>query len=1127
MSEKRYTQSQQQVIDLRGRDMLVSASAGTGKTTVMIERIAALLSEGADVSKIVVVTFTNLAAAEMKNRLAQKLAEKRDNAHVVEQLERLDSASICTLHSFCSELLRNYFYVADIDPSYSILDTNLIATLRKNAMDGVFVHYFAESDEVFKQVYKIFAKSRKQENFVNVLYGIYDFSRCIPQFDSWYQAKRNNLLDFSDGNPVIETLLSNIKQNVTYYANALDEMHNRSCADGLTFAGVFKANADAVRAVRLDTLQNALNDLYVLKLTSLPARNKNKSFGALDKTVEEQARFDFDAIKKGLEKFASKYAELCRGLDLQTLCEQTSQTVAYLDKLVEIITRFDELYFNLKKERGGVDFNDLEHLTLRILNDDEALASIRARYKLVFVDEYQDTNPVQEAIISKLATSNNLFMVGDVKQSIYGFRGCEPAIFADKQRVFDEQGAGKVVKLNDNFRSNVEILDFVNQVFNLVMTKQFGKVDYANEAQLSGNTMPALTAVPSVTVDFVKPVSKEKREITDVYDITADNAESSVDRQSALIVRRVKQYVGKKYVDKDGNKKQIEYGDIVILFRTLQAKALNIYNALIEANIPVVAGFNVDGYASKEIKDLINLMRVLDNPYNDVYLVGVCLSCFGKLSESDLGAVRLDTAGRVPFYDRLKEYANAGADVAIADKIVKLLNLLEELRFYSRSASVSEVALKTLQMTEYQLYVQDLPNSGLRLRKLYNFIDSIKDVSYGQSIDRFLSYIDESQENTFDGNVGATNAVRMMTMHASKGLEFPVVILADLEHGFHRDTESLYCNFDLGIAMRHYDFETMTYAPTLATAAYGMRNAVKEHEEELRLLYVAMTRAKFALNLVATATEEQINGIAKMPQNANSHLDWLLAAIKRIDLSNVALNVLGDELDVPDDETATPVTQMCEQETDEQKIMQRINYVYPYAAQVDMPGKVVSSALDKAYIDVHDQPEVTIVQDNDRNYVGTAYHKVYQYVDYNADVEQIAQTVRALVESGQIEQRFADKLDIDLIYNTLRNPQLIAVMSKGEAYHELPFMLYAPYNEVATDGKYSDEVMLQGVIDLLVIDGDKATVVDFKYTSRSDKVRDNYAAQLNSYKLAVNKICGITDVDCYVLSIADNKLIKF
>lgn len=1132
--QTKFTPSQQNVINSRGRDMLVSASAGTGKTTVMIERIAALLNEGADISQIVVVTFTNLAAAEMKNRLARKLSENCGDRRVLDQLERIDSASICTLHSFCGELVRNYFYVTDIDPSYTILDANLIANLRKSAMEDVFARYYDEKDETFKKVHKIFSKSRQQSNFIKVLYGLYDFSKCIADFPAWYEQKKNNLTNLNDGSPVIESLRSNIEQNVNYYRKAMLDLRDRSQSENLVFAATFAENAEKLNGIRIGTLGDALADLYTFKLSALPSRNKNKNFGVnadVDKAIEESVRYDYEQLADGFEKFSKRYNELSRGLDIQTLREQTYATVELLDKLVEIVARFEEVYFVLKKDRGGLDFNDLEHLALQVLNDGEAISDIRSKYKMIFIDEYQDTNPVQEAIISKLAACGNLFMVGDVKQSIYGFRGCEPNIFVDKYRKFKTENAGEAVELNDNFRSNVHVLDFVNEVFGVIMTDGFGKVNYKEDAQLRGQTPPVLS-VPSVRIDFVVPSAKEKREITDVYDITADEEDTDLNLQAELIVRRVKEYVGKTYEDKNGQKRRIEYGDIVILLRTFQDKALNIYNALISANVPVAASFNVDGYASKEIKDIINLLRVLDNPYNDLYLTGVALSCFGNLTESELGCIRLDTNGRVPLYERMKQYSISRTNEAVANKADKLLKLINELTFYSRSASVSELAIKTIELTNYHLYVQGLPNGGLRLRKMYNFIDGVKDVSYAQSIDRFLAFLDEAEENPLDAGVSGSNAVRMMTMHASKGLEFPVVIIADIEHRFRKDESAIDCNFDMGLAMKYYDFGSMTYAPTLASTAFGMFNRIKSNEEQMRLLYVAMTRAKYALDIVGTVSEKQLNSIPKLPQDAVSHLDWILTALKQTRGKNI--NSLHDNVQInvfdhveKDEQTGESLEQMCRQETDEQAVTDKINYVYAFESQKNMPSKIVSSALDKAYVDVSDLPEVTLVQNDDRNFVGTAYHKVYQYVDFCADKEKIKQTVESLTDSGIIEKRFADMLDVNLIYDTLNNPELKKIRSVGQAYREIPFMLYVPYNSVVPNGEYADEVMLQGVIDLLVIGDDKAVVVDFKYTSRPSKIVQNYSAQLNSYKLAVKKICGIQNVECYALSVADNKLVKF
>lgn len=1123
---KTFTPSQQNVIDFRGKNMLVSASAGTGKTTVMIERIVSLVEQGADVSEIVVVTFTNLAAAEMKARLAAKLSEKRNNPRIIEQLEKIDTASICTLHSFCSELLRNYFYVVDIDPSFTILDNVTVSTLRKNTLDDVYAEYFTQKDDVFRKVYKIFSTHRREENFKETLLRLYDFSRCLENFSSWYAEKRQNFIEFSDVNPIIITILNDVAQTVDYYKRNLEKLAKRAADEQLSYAEIFTYNAQLLEKIRLDTLQHALDDVYTLKLESIPPKKKNTVYS----DVEESIRSNFGDLKKEIKgKLVDKYSNLCRSESVERLWEETKSSVTYTDKLVEIIERFDRAFFEAKKQRGGVDFNDLEHLTLQLLYDEETLSEIRNRYKLIFVDEYQDTNPVQEAIVSRLAQGDNLFMVGDVKQSIYGFRGCEPAIFVDKYQRFKAEGCGRVEELNDNFRSNSEILDFVNSVFNCIMTASFGKVDYEGTAQLRGETPPTLKTV-STRVDLVLSSKREPREIDTLYDVTAEYPDVEGVKQGELIADRIKQYVGMAYRDKEGNSKRIGYGDIVILMRNLTDRAIDIYNTLVARNIPVSAGFKVDGFSSKEVRDLVNLFRVIDNPYNDVYLVGACLSHFGGFNERELGHIRLDTEGRIPFYERLQNYAQSGKDDNIVVKIKAFLEFLREMRFYSRSASVCEITLKVLQKKDYHLYVQSLPNGGLRINKLYAFIDSVKDKPYGQSVDKFLSFVDESENTRAEEGLSNANTVRLMTMHASKGLEFPVVIVAGLETKFRLDHYTVETNADMGLAVRYYNFDSMRVADTLGATACGMFNTTKQREEEMRLLYVAMTRAKYVLNLVGTATQEQLTELPKLPTRALTHLDWLLLALKNKyqnmqSSDSVEINVIKT---LQESETEQEGEYLCEQTVDEEEVRLQLSFEYKYSAETAMPAKIVSSALDREYLDgaEEQQPDQTLNVNNDRNFVGTAYHKVYQYVNYTAERDEIKQTIDGLVNEGKIEQKFAEQLDVDLIYNTLRNPQLVELLKGGKVYHEMPFMLYVPYNQVAKDKRFGDEVILQGVIDLLVISDNKATVIDFKYTKRSDLVEQNYTAQLNSYKLAVRRICGIDDVSCYVLSIADNKLIE-
>ena len=1121
-----YTESQQNVINFRGKNMLVSASAGTGKTTVMIERIVSLIEEGADVNEIVVVTFTNLAAAEMKARLAAKLSEKRGNPRVLEQLEKLDSASICTLHSFCSDLLRNYFYVVDIDPAFAILDDATVATLRRNTLDELFAQCFAAQDDAFRQVYKIFSTHRQEDNFKKTLLRLYDFSRCLENFGEFYTEKRQNFLNYSDDNPVVKTLMQDVSQTVAYCQKNMAQLAERSRDENLSYTELFQHNVELLGKIRLNSLEHALNDLCTLQLEPLPRKGRGVEFDE----IETQIRTNFADLKKEFESFADKYARLARGQNMETLWGETQRAVTFTDKLAELVLKFDEMFFEAKKQRGGVDFNDLEHLTLKVLRNEATLAEIRSRYKLVFVDEYQDTNPVQEAIVKALATKNNLFMVGDVKQSIYGFRGCEPSIFIGKYDDYKATGEGSVVELNDNFRSNGEILDFVNDVFNVVMTSSFGKVDYRATSQLHGINPPTLKT-PSTRVDFLLAGERERREVDGVYDITTDADEGDEASQGELIAKRIKEYVGMAYRDKNGHACRIGYGDIVILMRGLTSKATDIYNTLIAHNIPVAASFKVDGLSTKEVRDLVNLFRVIDNPYVDVSFVGASLSPFGGFTEAELGHVRLDTEGRVPFYERMQMYAYTGLNSVTVHKIRSFLDLLQSLRFYARSASVSEVALKVLQQTNYHLYVEGLPNGALRLRKLYAFIDGLKGAPYAQSIDKFLSYIDETDSNRADVGLSQSNAVRLMTMHASKGLEFPVVFVAGVETQFRFDSFAVEQNADLGLATRYYNFDNMRVVDTLGSAACGLFNRAKQREEEMRLLYVAMTRAKFALNVVGTVTQRQLQGLKKSPTRASSHLDWLLLAVDEQLRSGqtskgLELNVIDGLVELGQERVEEGL--LCQQLTDVAAIEQQLSYVYPHQSETQMPSKIVSSALDKEYVDVTDEPhaEFTLNANADRNFVGTAYHKVYQYAPYTATVEQIKDTLAELVASGKVEQRFAEQIDVQLVHDTLHNPQLVKLLQGGKVYHEIPFMLSVPYDQVAKDKRFHDEVMLQGVIDLLVLRENSAVVIDFKYTQRSDLVEERYQMQLNSYKLAVERICGISDVETYVLSIADNKLIK-
>ncbi len=1112
MSENkpRDVESRNRIIDYDGRNMLVSASAGTGKTTIMISRILSLIKKGLDVENLVVVTFTNLAAAEMKRRLSEKLSEE-SGSRIVRQLEKLDNAAICTLHSFCGDLLRNYFYVADVDPSFAILDAKGASALQSEVLDDLTGEYFAADDEGFRRLYRIFAERRNEENFRKVITKLYEFSRCLPDFGEWYGRVRQHLVNYSDDNPMVRELVRYAAERAEPVAEAC-----REAAEQLEVCGMSDCAHDCRRFAdeisRNGSAEQYLNSLMKADL-KLPAKNTLVVRKCANPELAVET-LDKLRVVLGERRKSNKFGFL-EGRSLSEAWRDNDASLQLTDKLAEVITRFDQKYFEAKKQRGAVDFNDLEHLALKVLRDPDASKDVHKRYEAVFVDEYQDTNPVQEEIISLLARGAKLFMVGDVKQSIYHFRGCDPTIFADKYSFYKQSGEGAVEELSVNFRTDNDILHFVNDVFSLLMTQRFGNVDYLNTSCIESEVNKNFS--PSVKITLVQAPTKEKQTPHGLYQIK--QAEESVDvTQGEIIAEEIKRCVGKKY-RVNGEVKTIGYGDVAVLVRGLKGtKRSEIYRALVRHNIPVTGGANVNSLSSKEVRDVVNLLRVLDNPYNDVYVAGACLSPFGGFTHDEMAEIKLRTAAqKLPFYTRMQKCV-AGKNDELAKKTEKFLDFCDEMRFLSYSATVDEVILAVMRRTNYHLYVQSYPNGAARIRNLYAFLDGLKGMPYAQSVERFLTFVDESEGTEEAGAIADTDAVRIMTMHASKGLEFPVVFLAQLESEFKIDSAPQKSSSELGLAMKAYDFEKMLKKTTPAYVACELINNRRQQEEEMRLLYVAMTRAKYMLHMVAAAGKD-LRG--KKGAEARSHADWLLYAVTQKYGLNAHFITVRDALS-PDEVAQSRL--LCSQTASEEQVLNDVNYRYPFREQTDMPMKLVSSALDRDYLDT-DSPWESVALSDEKTLLGTAYHKVLQYADYGGDQAHVRGIIDFLVAQQKITSETAAQLDVQKIFDVLHNPDLAKLMSNGKVYREISFMLKAPYDEVAKQRAYTDEVMLQGVIDLLIVSQNRATVVDFKYTSHRSGIEQRYRAQMASYRLAVSRIQKIPEVLSYVFSIEDNELL--
>lgn len=1111
----KFTPEQCQAIQ-SDKNLLVSASAGTGKTTVMIERIVNLvLQKKAALDRMVVVTFTTAAATQIKDRLRARLAEEAGDPHIRAELEKIDLASISTLHSFCSEILREYFYVADVDPAYSILDPQAAANIIDKALDNVFAEYYKNGDEAFGRLTRIFHKKRSDKDVKKIILELYSFAVCQPDFAGWYENARQNYLSLGVGSPFEKTLNDELTSAAASYSECFDAMSAQAKNYGAARLSEYLAQTAA--NYRINKENPLKTNLEFLSSRKSPGNLAGKLilFEGLDAEPEEFESFieEIRETRKKAEDWAKKYKTLMSRYGYDVLVENSQKTLPLLDKLAEIVDKFRNQYSLIKKEKGVLDFSDLEHLCLKVLSDEQALSELRSRYKLVFVDEYQDINTVQEAIISALAVGANAFYVGDVKQSIYGFRETNPDIFIDKLSKFADKNDCAVINLNQNFRSDKRILDFVNEIFSRIMTAGSGRLDYAKTSLLRGE-VKCLSGIPAVSIDVIK-LAKTEREVSGAYDILKPEETVTPQKQIAeLVAEKILGLLGKE-ITMEGATRAVGYGDIAILMRDMKEGSKAVYDKLKSLDIPVAAVF---GEArAKECADPVNFLRSIDNLKNDIYVAGTALSHFGGFTHDELSKIKLCSLKEV-FIDNLKAYVEKNNDVP-AKKASVLLSLFERYRMYSKSLTVDALLQKLVTDDgiyggqNYLLYLRGLANGQIRCNRLTQMLSSIKGKAYSSSVDKYLEYLDEGKAvAAASPDVG--DAVTLTTIHKSKGLEYPVVIAPNIQKKFRYTVRSVSADRDLGLAMRHYDFADKTISPSLAALAVETSLRRREKEEELRLFYVLLTRAKYSLSLIAAAEDSKKT---VSPREAASPLDWLSFAFGGVPLKEFsALSAQKPE----------PGGLVAEQSADKRFVERSIAYKYPYAGDIQTPLKVSASRI-KRFQEDEDYGEyekgVSLVgADDDAALIGSAYHKLYEGLRPGSTLEEIKQNLVGLTEKGEISIGTAEKIDCAEVHAALENKEFAALLN-GEIYHEIPFMLKANYAELT--GSPGGETVLQGVIDMLVVRKNSATVIDFKYTSRPENIVKNYTPQLKAYALAANKILGL-DADAYILSIKDNKLIK-
>ena len=1173
MADK-FTPEQRRAVTETEGNMLVSASAGSGKTYVMIERLIGIVLDGkAKVSEILAVTFTEAAAAEMKQKLVsalrKRLIDGGDNSAVRAALDEVPSASISTIHKFCADLLRSYFYEIGLDPAFKIADETAACEIQNAAADKTFSELYDAGDEDFLYLVRIFRSGRSDAELKKVIKKTAEFALSEKNPEEFLEKCGSSPTE-KEFEEIENELAAMLKERA---AALLPSFEN--AREVLRAAGVKKPDEyfDEV-AARLKEIVGAPDLVRISAVCSSGVRKAPSVPGDL-----EDEKKAFDDLKKKLGKLFEDGEALLDG-------GEESAKAAFLstERTVKALSRLAILYKNkydeMKADESLVDFSDLEHLAYKLLTTSEnALASVRNKYKYAFCDEYQDVNAVQEAILN-LVSPHGLFMVGDVKQCIYAFRGCNPDIFASKFAAFEVcekrvgseiavgkadaeyyDNVGKAVALAENFRSADGVLKAVNNVFSATMTEKSSRINYAKNPMKSGGLYPENTGYAAMHVIVGE---KEKRESpTGVYDLVRDaETEDEPDSfyEGLLVGELIEKELGEPIFDiKLGDTRPAEPKDIAVLLRNSKGFATDVIKTLSRLNVPVSSAAKDPVVDYPEIKLLIDILRLIDFYADDSPLIAVMKSSVGGFDEEELAAIRAfapssrsrslpvssslvapendEEKRKTPtFLECVEYYLKEGTDEKLREKIARFDEYFKKIRLLAEFCGAGEILVRIIKERSLDLEILTGRLGELRLERVNRFVAESEKGGVKLTVGEFLKKIENSGDEISVAEAGGSNSVTVMSMHSSKGLEFPVVIIAGLGRQFNASDERdvLLLSKTRGFAPYCYDEQAMTKSTTLKRELVKNETRRATAREELRLLYVAMTRAQSKLHLVTSAElpaerNETTASLARKFTDYFSPCDMPViihdkADIKTFGRAGETRNILVGEA----------------RESLKEKISESVSFRYPFEADTVLPVKRAVTSISEEmsetkpvvfgvdgddvyennYDDFYDDTESAedslsgdasdgnkkgkiTVGKGKANERGTAYHKFLENLDFNAksaDNELIRQLSQGVLLPEQA--KLLDKNTLQKIVNS----GIFARLDGYKIYSEQPFVAGFSAKDVGYE-KAEGEILVQGIIDLLAVKGDEAIILDYKATGKSrEEMLGKYKTQLEIYKKAVEKV---------------------
>ena len=1105
-----YTDEQRNAIMRDKGNILVSASAGSGKTFVMIERLIRLIiDEKTDVENVLAVTFTQLAAQEMKTKLADALTKKinddgisdKTRARLKEQLADVPMASVSTFHSFCRDLIRNYFFEAGVDALFSIADETQSEILKAKAIDDLFSDLYGTDDESFKTVLRIFIRNRNDAFVKELIIMLYEFF----QNEASPEQSRNNALNMysEDGYQIIKAAC------FAQYRDIFDNYYSSFKKLGEKYSEIGAAKtAEACNVLAEYSRQISFSrDLFEMAKMS---NGVSLTLPRFSPQSEEEAVLK-ETLSDTKTAFLKDAKELKKDFDGEdeTYKHEILSMRPVAEKLIWLVREFENRYSTVKKEENVLDFSDLEHTALKLLENDRIRNAVKSRYEYIFADEYQDTNGVQEAILSKI-TNDNLFMVGDVKQSIYAFRGCDPGIFEEKFSKFSgANGGGSALTLDANFRSSSAVLRAVNGTFGNIMSDAEGR-PYSERPMTNGNGTIGSAVYYVIPKEEKTPKSHVKRGVYSVKEHLDGNDDEDVFKEAALIAKIINDNLNLTVPTKDGGEKKTEYDDIVILSRGIAKYGKKLAENLSLLGIPVSSddGNQINSYP--EIKHLISVLRIIDCAEQDIHLVASMRGPFGNFSDGELASIRKYSdkyyvnSGRrdeSTFSDAVKKYMEENDD-ELSEKLVGFFDYLENLRFLSDFIGAGGVLSKIVREKKIDLYYLSEIDGRARAARISRLIDECS-ANENLAVKEFLKRFDAKPDAFKLGGDESTGAVKLMTIHASKGLEFPVVILCGISNPFNsmETRNEIYTNKKYGFALKTYDEKNMTVKSNMFRKVVKRHYSSEQTKEEIRILYVAMTRAKSRLYLTQTGVIPPIEVNEFELMNAKSYADLISSKampVEQVDVENLLLRRQEGE-----------TTTFVGSETNRalaNKIKSNLQFVYPY--DVTIPAKSSVTAIVSDTKEQSDEPPVPVIfSSDDAREKGVAYHRAMELLDFSKFSEdEISTQIKRCADEGLMTAEQAETVDSRRLAALLKSD--FFRMPNAKYYREQPFEMLVPANMFSQSAS-SDEVLVQGVIDLMVVCEEGIHIADYKVSSHSsERLAKDYFKQLELYAYAASRITG-------------------